>query len=162
MGEGETIRVTLDKIIKIQLKRINAFQGLVIDTDTWQDAHDYHRNQHRLHLLAFHSTGIVQGLKVVDNDPPDLSVNIEPGLAIDPEGNSIIVPEAQPYQIQTRQKGTIYLIIQFREYLLNRTNPQKMVRQHASWKRTGYRRGTNYQMNHMLNWLALTLILPKQ
>lgn len=104
-----------DKIIKLQLKRVNAFQGLVVDADTWQDAHDYHRNQHRLHLLAFHSTGIVQGLKVVSNNPPDLSVTIQPGLAIDPEGNTVIVPQAQPYQIQTRQKGIIYLIIQFRE-----------------------------------------------
>ena len=107
--------MTLDEIIKLQLKRVNAFQGLVIDVDIWQDAHEYHRNQQKLHLLAFHSTGIVQGLRVVGNNPPDLSVTIEPGVAVDPEGNVIIVPQAQRYQIQTRQKGTIYLIIQFRE-----------------------------------------------
>ncbi|MFC2005146.1 DUF4159 domain-containing protein [Chloroflexota bacterium] len=105
----------LDQILSLQLRRVNAFQGLVIDADTWQDAHNYHNNQHKLHLLAFHNTGIVEGLNVVHNSPPDLSVNIEPGLAIDPDANTVLVTQAQHYQIQTQQKGTIYLTIQFRE-----------------------------------------------
>jgi hypothetical protein len=104
-----------DELAKFQMKRVNPFQGLVIDADTWQDAHNYHRNQHRLHLLAFHKPGIVQGLEVVSNEPPDLSVTVQSGLAVDPEGNTIIVAQAQHYHIQTRQKKTIYLIIQFRE-----------------------------------------------
>jgi len=105
----------LEDITKFQLKRVNPFQGLVIDSDTWEDAHNYHRNQQRLHLLAFHKTGIVRGLEVTGNNPANLSVTIQPGLAIDPEGNTIIVSQTQNYQIQTRQKGTIYLVIQFRE-----------------------------------------------
>ena len=104
-----------NEITKLQLKRVNAFQGLVIDVDTWQDAHEYHRNQHKIHLLAFHGTGIVQGLGVNANETPDLSVIIGAGLAIDSEGNTIIVSQPQHYKIQTRQKGMIYLIIQFRE-----------------------------------------------
>jgi hypothetical protein len=107
--------MTLDDIIKFQLKRVNPFQGLVIDADTWQDAHNYHRDQQRLHLLAFHNTGIVQGLEVTANSPPDLSVIVHPGIAVDPEGNIIIVPQKQRYQLQTRQKGVVYLVIQFRE-----------------------------------------------
>jgi hypothetical protein len=105
----------LEDIIKFRLKRVNPFQGLVIDPDIWQDAHNYHRDQQRLHILAFHKTGIVHGLEVIANDPPDLSVNIRHGMATDPEGNVIIVPQTQRYRIQTREKGTIYLIIQFRE-----------------------------------------------
>jgi len=104
-----------DEILKIQLKRVNPFQGLVIDADVWQDAHDYHRSQQRLHLLAFHETGIVEGLEVVGNNPPNQSVVIQPGLAIDPEGNTIIVSQPQNYQIKMGQKGTVYLVIQFRE-----------------------------------------------
>ena len=105
----------LDDITKFQLKRVNPFQGLVIDADTWRDAHDYHRDQMRLHLLAFHDTGIVEGLEVTANNPPDLSLNIHTGMAIDPEGNCIIVPQTQRYQLQTRRKGVIYLVMQFRE-----------------------------------------------
>jgi hypothetical protein len=107
--------MALEDIIEFQLKRINPFQGLIIDADTWQDAHNYHRAQQRLHLLTFHSTGIIQGLEVTASDPPDLSVVIHPGIAVDPEGNIVIVPKKQRYQLQTRQKGVVYLVIQFRE-----------------------------------------------
>lgn len=105
----------LEDIIKFRLKRINPFQGLVIDADTWRDAHQYHRDQQRLHVLTFHNTGIVEGLEVRAADPPDLSVTIQPGMAIDPEGNVIIVPQPQRYQLQRNQAGTVYLVIQFRE-----------------------------------------------
>ena len=107
--------MALKDIIKFQLKRVNPFQGLVIDADTWRDAHNYHRDQQRLHMLAFHKVGVVEGLEVTANNPPDLSVGIHPGMAIDPEGNVIIVSQAQRYRIQTREKGVIYLIVQFRE-----------------------------------------------
>ena len=74
--------MTLEDLLKFQLKRVNPFQGLVIDADTWHDAHNYHREQLRLHYLAFHNVGIVDGLKVTANDPADLSVMIHPGVAI--------------------------------------------------------------------------------
>jgi hypothetical protein len=107
--------MTLEDIIKFQLKRVNPFQGLVIDTDIWRDAHEYHRDQQRLHILAFHNIGIIAGLEVTASKKADLSVNIQPGMAVDPEGNIIIVSQAQHYQIQTSEKRTIFLIIQFRE-----------------------------------------------
>ena len=105
----------LEDIVKFQLKRVNPFQGLVIDADIWRDAHEYHRDQQKLHMLAFHNVGIVGGLEVVANKPPDLSVSIQPGMAVDPEGNIIIVAKTQRYRIQTPEKKTLYLIIQFRE-----------------------------------------------
>ena len=107
--------MNFEEILKFKLKRVNPFQGLVIDSDTWRDAHEYHRSQQRLHMLAFHDIGIIEGLKIAANKPPDLSVSIYPGMAVDPEGNIIIVSETQNYRIQTREKRTIYLIIQFRE-----------------------------------------------
>lgn len=104
-----------DIIKKFQLKRVNPFQGLVIDADTWRDAHNYHRNQQRLHLLAFHQEGIVSGLGVTAGNTGDLSVDIQPGMAIDAEGNAIVVPQTQRYRLQTSKAGTIHLILQFRE-----------------------------------------------
>jgi hypothetical protein len=107
--------MALKDISKFKLKMVNPFQGLIIDVDAWQDAHKYHRDHQRLHTLVFHKIGIVEGLEVTANEQPDLSVNIHPGIAVDPEGNVIIVPQIQRYKIQTREKGTIHLIIQFRE-----------------------------------------------
>jgi len=103
------------EILKYQLKSVNPFQGLVIDADTWNDAHTYHRDHQRLHLLMFHSTGIIEGLGVTAGEPADLAVNISPGIAVDEEGNIIIVGQGQRYRIQSREKGLIYLILQFRE-----------------------------------------------
>lgn len=109
--------------IKFQFKRINPFQGLVIDADSWKDAHEYHRNQQKFHQLIFHRTGIIEGLRVTANSTPDLSVIVQPGIAIDPEGDVIIVPEEQKYQIKSRNRALIYLTIQFREILVEPYQP---------------------------------------
>lgn len=107
--------MALDDIIKLQLKKVNPFQGLIIDADTWRDAHNYHRDQQRLHVLAFHGTGIVQGLEVNAANPPDTSVVVSPGLGIDPDGNVIVVGQKQRYRVQAQRAGTVYLVIEFRE-----------------------------------------------
>jgi hypothetical protein len=109
--------VNLKDIFKFQFKRVNPFPGLAIDADTWRDAHNYNRDQQRLHNLIFHQTGILEGLEVTSYQPQDLSVNIHPGVAVDPEGNIVIVRNVYHYQIQSRDSKTIYLILQFREVL---------------------------------------------
>jgi hypothetical protein len=102
-------------INSFQMKRVNPFQGLVVDADTWKDAHNYHRQNMKLHIFAFHKTGIVSGFDVTASNPPDVSVSIGPGIAIDSDGNSIIMPQKQRYHLQTHEKHMVYLVIQFRE-----------------------------------------------
>ena len=105
------------KFLKFQFKKANPFPGLAIDADIWRDAHNYHSDHRRLHNLIFHDTGIIEGLEVTSYEPQDLSVNIHPGIAADPEGNIILVRNIYHYQIQNRDTKTIYLILQFREAL---------------------------------------------
>jgi len=107
--------MAIKDLIKFQFKRVNPHQGLVLDADTWKDEQDYHRNQQKLHTLAFHGIGIVEGLGVRANRPPDLSLTISPGMAINPEGNVIVVSQTQRYNLVSKDKGQIYLIIQYRE-----------------------------------------------
>lgn len=107
--------MSLRDVLRFQLKRVNPFRGLVIDSATWADAHEYHRTQLRLHNLAMHQPGIVFGLGIQASDPPDRTAAIEPGLAVDPQGNVIIVAEAQRYHFQTDEGGTVYLLLQYRE-----------------------------------------------
>jgi hypothetical protein len=107
--------MALEDLIRFQFKRVNPFQGLVLDADTWKDEQDYHRNQQKLHTLAFHGTGIVEGLEVKASQPPDFSLIISPGIAIDTEGNAIVVPKSQHYSLGSKNKGQVYLIIQYRE-----------------------------------------------
>jgi hypothetical protein len=94
---------------------VNPFPGLAIDADVWRDAHNYNRDQQRLHNLVFHQTGIIEGLEVTSREPPDLSVDIHPGLAVDPQGYLIFVRNIYHYELKNHNKGTVYLIIQFRE-----------------------------------------------
>ena len=106
----------LKDVINFQLKRANPFPGLMIDVDTWQDAHNYHRDQQRLHIMAFHQTGILGGLEVNANNPPDLSVTIRPGMAIDPDGTYCHnqIKEAKDHEVKvavlyTGKKETVFV-----------------------------------------------------
>ena len=94
-----------EDIARFQLKRVNPFQGLVIDSETWRDAHEYHRSQQRLHMLAFHNVGIAGGLKVIANEPADLSVSIQLGMAVDNEGNVIINVKGISFKDDNTMKG---------------------------------------------------------
>lgn len=105
----------LEDFFKYQRKRINPFRGLVIDVPTWTDAHDYHRGQQRLHAAAMHQYGVVAGLEVFAWNPPDNSVVIYPGIAVDPEGNTVVVSEPQRFYVRTEERGTAYVVLEYRE-----------------------------------------------
>lgn len=97
-----------------QLRRINPFQGLMIDAAVWRDAHEYHRDHMRLHNLALHGWGIVNGLGI-SQEGRENTLLIEPGIGIDPAGNFIVVVEPHVHRIESRGAGTVYLVLQFRE-----------------------------------------------
>jgi hypothetical protein len=111
-----------------QFRRVNPYPGLMVDVDVWRDAHDYHRAQLHLHHLALHGWGIIQGLEIALVDGTDNTVRIEPGLAIDPAGNFISVPQGQTYQITARERQQVYLVLQHRELLSQPATPTEANR----------------------------------
>ena len=98
-----------------QLKRVNPFQGLMIDADTWRDAHDYHRLHQQRHGLLLHGWGIVSGLEVRPHDPPDRSLEIGAGVAVDAEGRLMVVAQPTRYHLNAEEPGLIYLLLTFRD-----------------------------------------------
>ncbi len=102
-------------VSSLQRRRLNPYKGLVIDVPKWVDAHGYHSDQQKLHAMSLHRPGIVFGLEVVAWNPPDDSVVIYPGLALDHEGNMIVVPEVQRFQVKAGEKGTTHLVIRYSE-----------------------------------------------
>jgi len=100
---------------RYQRKRLSPFRGLVIDVPVWNDAHNYHRDQHRLHTMSSHSCGVVTGLEVVAWNPPDNSVVIYPGVAVDDEGNTIVLPQAQRFYIKTEERGLALITVRYSE-----------------------------------------------
>ena len=107
--------MSLTDVLKTPLHRLIPHEGLVIDVSTWDDAHQYHVANQRLHAMTMHNSGVVTGLEVVAWDPPDNSVVINPGIAVDSTGRTIVVGEPQRFQLQTDEAGTHYLVLQYRE-----------------------------------------------
>jgi hypothetical protein len=75
-------------------KRINFFKGFLTTEKDWNDAERYHIDKRRLHNRMLHSPGVVLGyggdLRVNARARGDLSVEVQPGYAIDGQGTDFI------------------------------------------------------------------------
>ncbi len=77
------------------LKRPNYFSGQILDADTLTAEQSYHREKLRRHNRALLGYGVVSGLAVrvtETTDPGGGRVMVDPGYAIDPDGEEISVP----------------------------------------------------------------------
>src|SRR5262249_38365371 len=93
------------------IKRVEPFAGLLVDAQTWQDAHAYHRQQQQLHALLLHGAGIVRGLEIEPLDPPGRGVLIRPGPVLSPSGQLILVPTAIRCRLHTTEAKMLYLAL---------------------------------------------------
>ena len=91
------------------LERLRVYDNLMIDAERWQKAHDYHRKRQNVYYQALNQPGIVHGLGVHKAEPPmevgakfklQPWLKIQPGIAIDWEGNPIIVPHAIDFPLR--------------------------------------------------------------
>jgi hypothetical protein len=90
--------------------RIKPYDGMSVSAAVWAQAHDEHRQASQAHDLLFHGSGIITGLEVFANDPPDHVVFISPGAAVDSAGDVIILPEPVAYDFGDTAEGTLYLL----------------------------------------------------
>jgi len=93
---------------KLQIK---PFDGMTVTAETWAQAHAEHRSKLQAHELIFHGSGIVSGLQVIANDPPDHYVFISPGLAVDPAGNVIVLTEPVAFDFGDTMEGELLLVL---------------------------------------------------
>jgi len=108
----------LKTITRFRLRRVNPYRGLVIDEKTWAEAHDYHRDHVRLHALAFHSEGIVAGLEVEPGKEAG-SLEVSPGVALDSEGNTLVVGQERKVDFEGLEAGNVYVVLQYQENRVN-------------------------------------------
>ena len=130
--------MSLADIIRKPLQRLNPHRGLVIDVPTWSAAHDYHRLQQRLHALSMHGPGVITGLEVTSWSEPDHSVVVHPGVAMDDDGNIIILGEAQRIYLQIQDAGTTYLVLRYNEAPYEMTNTSGGEEPQATYTLEGY------------------------
>jgi hypothetical protein len=107
-------------------RRVSAFDGMAVTADVWQEAHNYHLYNERLHALSAHGVGIVAGLEIIASEPASQIVYILPGVAIDPSGNMLVVSEPTPYDLSSYQPGILHILISYDE-----SRPQPINSRHG-------------------------------
>lgn len=104
-----------DLLQEFPTRRIKPIDGMAVTAQVWEDAHEYHNLLQRFHNLFAHGSGILTGLEVQASDPPDSTVYILPGLAIDPEGNMIVLTQPVAYNFGQEIEGLVYLLLNYEE-----------------------------------------------
>lgn len=105
---------TPDLFRSFPAERLKPVDGLAVTAAVWEEAHDYHRHQLRLHALLAHGAGIVTGLEVIASDPPDDNVYILPGIAVDTAGQTIVLREPRSFALG-RAEGLVQILLSYGE-----------------------------------------------
>lgn len=103
-------------------KRINFFKGMMTTEKDWNEAEAYHIEKRRLHNHLLHSPGVVQGhageLRAVARARGDLSVEIQPGYAIDGQGRDLVLFDTAIRAInpdEYRLPQTVFVVLRYYE-----------------------------------------------
>ena len=109
-------------------ERLQVTDGMLINKERWQRAHNYHYQRQNFHYQSLNQPGIVSGLGVrAIPAPKDVAaahrdqmwVQIQPGLAIDLAGKPIVVPKPLSFQIKTKLKKSesvvVYIVARYRD-----------------------------------------------
>ena len=75
------------------LRRPHFFSGMLLTAEDLELEQQYHREKLKRHNRSLHGFGIVSGLKVTVKSR---QIIIEPGLALDCEGNELVIETPQP------------------------------------------------------------------
>jgi hypothetical protein len=105
-------------------ERPNFFEGQLLTQSDLTDEQEYLQGKYRRHNRLLHGWGVVCGLLVVPHPDKPTSVLVEPGLALDPWGREIVVPEPQDGKVGERgcldalglgRSRSVYLVVEYRE-----------------------------------------------
>lgn len=103
----------MERVRQIPILGVEAFDELVIGTEVWNGSHSRHQQHRNLHAAEVHRFGIVSGLEVVASTKSAQTVVVAPGVAIDPFGRTITVPE--PISITIKELGITFLVLEYAE-----------------------------------------------
>lgn len=111
-------------------ERLHVYDSLMMNAKRWLMAHEYQRRRQNVHYQSLNQPGIVCGLGVKLIEPPEEApaqfrdrrwLEVQPGIAIDLEGNPIIVNPAvnRKFRIATAPPTTgtltVYLVVSYVE-----------------------------------------------
>jgi hypothetical protein len=121
----------------VSLKRVHYFEGQLLGVSDLQAEQDYGRQTRRRHRRRLHGTGVVDGLVVsVEGE----TVHIAPGLAIDPQGEEVEIPESWIGRIPAGDAGW-YVGLSFAECATDPVAVPDSLEPRASRVQEGFRIG---------------------
>jgi len=107
--------VDIESLIRMYpARRVSPYDGMAVTASVWAEAHEYHRQCRQLESLFRHGPGVLTGLEVIASDPPDSTVYVLPGIAVDPLGQVIVVQGPIAFDVAGAQ-GLLYLLLTYGE-----------------------------------------------
>ena len=103
----------LETMIANKITGIRPFNELPIDAEIWKQAHNHHHLHRFLHAVAAHRPGVVTGLEVIASQVKERTLVVAPGVAIDSEGQTLVVSEPVPLEVDA-VRGNVYVTLSFR------------------------------------------------
>jgi hypothetical protein len=92
--------------------RVNYFPGQLLSVDDLRAEQEYVREKSKQHNRMLHGAGLVSGLKVAIVGG---EVRVSPGLALDCEGNEIVVDSVQDFALPAGDSRSRYLVLRYAE-----------------------------------------------
>jgi hypothetical protein len=97
------------------MERLRFFDGQFLTANDFQAEQEYHIEKRRFHNRMLHGVGVVEGLAVSVDGGPGAVVVVSPGLAIDPQGNEILVEDPVRISLGICTSDVCYVTIEFTE-----------------------------------------------
>ncbi|MBI9044420.1 MAG: hypothetical protein JEZ06_08040 [Anaerolineaceae bacterium] len=111
-------------------KRLRYFYGQFLQAQDFVDEQNYHRGHRRHHLHFFHSPGIVAGLDVTISGSV---ATVKSGIAIDGDGNLIVLADDQNADIPTDEDNNYLLTIVYQEIVANKLETDSIDGDYPRW-----------------------------
>ncbi|MDA0265871.1 MAG: hypothetical protein O3A14_02670 [Cyanobacteria bacterium] len=110
----------------VPFTRLQISDGLLMTADLWTQAHEYHRQRQNFYYQALFQPGIIWGLGIAVIPAPATVdaryrdqrwVQLQPGVAIDRDGNPIVVPHTESFHLQSEPAlgmvETVVLVLRY-------------------------------------------------
>ncbi len=134
-------------------ERLRFFNGRLLTAGDFAHEQNYFRGKQKLHNQALHGFGIVSGLSVTVESG---NVVVTAGLALDCEGNELVVGTTEILGAPPASRQTVYLNVHFVEQELNQdatTNEATIVREAAALDFGAQNSNSNHRHSRG-RWLA--------
>ncbi|MFZ4507722.1 MAG: DUF4159 domain-containing protein [Fimbriimonas sp.] len=110
----------IEELIARRITGIQPFNELPIDAEIWRESHGQHHQHRQIHAVSMHRPGVVYGLEVIaGKDGKKATLTVAPGVAIDPEGRTILLSE--PAKFTLEEDRTTYITIAYEDNLDRRS-----------------------------------------